>query len=62
MNLVEMRIDSKEEEFIVPGYWCCPATKGEAATPGSQFGEFVYSFQGQNIASATRHNVIGRIV
>jgi hypothetical protein len=65
VNLVEMRIDSKEEEFIVPGIFCCrccPATKGEAATPGSQFGEFVYIFQGQNIASATRHNVIGRIV
>jgi hypothetical protein len=43
-------------------YWGCPRLKGEAVTPGSLFGEFLYGLQGQNRASETKQNMIGRTV
>jgi hypothetical protein len=48
----------KQEQFIVSVYWGRPRPKGEVATSG----EFLYGFQGQNRASATRHNMIGKTV
>jgi hypothetical protein len=52
----------KQEEFIVPVCWGHPAPRGKLVTPDCLFGEFLYSFQGWNRASATRHNMIGRTV
>ena len=52
----------KQEVFIVPVHWGHPAPEGEAITSGSPFSKFLYSFQGQNGAPATRHNMIGRTV
>jgi hypothetical protein len=60
VNNAEPGIDAKAREFIVLACWGYhPAPKGEAVTLGNPFGEFLYSFQGQNRASATRHNMIG---
>ena len=53
----------KQEECTVPA--CCgchPASEGEVVTLSGPFSEFLYSFQEQNRASATRHNMIGVIV
>jgi hypothetical protein len=36
----------KQEKFILPAWWGHPASKGEAMTLGSPFGQFLYSFQG----------------
>jgi hypothetical protein len=48
----------KEEEFMVPASWgYYSAPEGELATLGGTFGEFLYSFQGQNRASATTHKM-----
>jgi hypothetical protein len=57
----EPEIDARQEDFIVPVCWSSPAPKGEA-TLGRSFGEFLYSFQGQNRTTATGHNIIGRTV
>jgi hypothetical protein len=48
----------KQEEFIVPTW----EPEGEVENLGGLFGVFLYSFQGQNRASATRHNMIGGTV
>jgi hypothetical protein len=37
-------------------------TQRRGSDPQHQFSEFLYGFQGQNRASATRHNMIGRTV
>jgi hypothetical protein len=52
----------KQEEFIVPVQSGSPRPKGEVATPSNSLAEFLYAFQGQNKASATRHNMNGRTV
>jgi hypothetical protein len=36
----------KQEEFIVPVHWGCPAPEGKVTTTGSPFGPFLKSFQG----------------
>jgi hypothetical protein len=49
----------KQEEFIFPACWVfILSPEGEAVTLGGLMGKFLYNFQGQNIASATRHNMI----
>jgi hypothetical protein len=48
----------QKREFIVSARWAHAAPEGEAVTPGGPFGEFLYSFQGWNRASAARHNMI----
>jgi hypothetical protein len=50
----------KQEAFIVSVHWGCPTPKGEVATWVARSASFLYSFQGWNRASATKHNVIGR--
>jgi hypothetical protein len=62
---VEPGIDKKERGIycVVPACWGHhPAREGGVATPGSLFVEFLYSFQGRNRASATRHPMIGGTV
>jgi hypothetical protein len=36
----------EQEEFTVPAPWGRPVPEAEAVTLGSQFSEFLYSFQG----------------
>jgi hypothetical protein len=43
-------------------HWGHLRLKGEAVTPGSPLGKFLYGFQGQNRALATRYNMIGGTV
>ena len=62
VNNADQELMQKQEEFIFPVYWGRPIPKRELATPGSPFGKILYSLQGQNRASATRHNMIGRTV
>lgn len=62
VNNADQELMQKQEEFIFPVYWGRPIPKRELATPGSPFGKILYSLQGQNRASATRHNMTGRTV
>jgi hypothetical protein len=52
----------KQKEFIVPPCWGHRLVPKGEVTLDSPFGEFLYSFQGWNRASATRHNMIGGTV
>jgi hypothetical protein len=57
---MDPRINAKAREtycFSVLGHL---APERQAATPGISFGKFLHSFQGQNRASTTRHNMTGK--
>ena len=67
LGLHEWMTQSQESMQKARGIYCSSAlgssqTQRRGSGPQHPTGEFLYGFQGQNRASATRHNMIGRTV